>query len=76
MKLRHEQGVVRTSLKMERREKERQEEERMLVECVKLDGEASGGICRVVWIGLCEVRPRRKTSRCPPMREIRKAPCA
>ena len=34
---------MRTSLKMERREKERQEEEQMLVECVKLDGEASGG---------------------------------
>ena len=73
VKLRHEQGVVRTELKMERREKERQDEERMLVECVKLDGEASGGYLSGGLDRFVRGSTAKKDSRCPPMREIRES---
>ena len=45
----------------------------MLVECVKLDGEASGGYLSGGLDRFVRGSTAKKDSRCPPMREIRES---
>ena len=72
-KLRYQQGVVRTEIKIEKRENERAEEELMVEKCVKLDGEASGGYLSGGLDRFVRGSTAKKDARCPPMREIRES---